>query len=559
MAKVIFFTSAYNAEKTIRRCVESVLNQTYTNFLYYLLNNGSEDSTGNIIAEYAEKDKRIIQWNNEINHQGKSQFTLFSEPCIKDEDYYCLLDADDEYKPDFLEKMMIFMNEYHLDVAACGSDLIDTMGLKRGLRLLENNLIIEDRNSFSNHFSTYHQFMRTVWGKMYSLTLLRKCNFEKILIGRYGNDTIFAMETFRNAKRVGIIAQSLHKYYISNKSVSYSFNSKRIISDQILDQETRAFLLDKCGMISSQNDQALYYVYLNAVRDTLSVLLNAQIEPLEKIKHLQSILNYKATKELLFFPPEHILNSEVTKRLRTPIVDWFVMQKKFRTPKGAKIVAHVLLAVQPDLLQLTDQYSLEYLFNKMPEIIRLLLKNDYDMALEQLQKHLRTHNSDVFILTSLELNLYFALNKPENEIFALLIDIREKRSLSSEPLNIDAQISAFLAKYPLLKNISANLAAAFSRAVGWVIKGDYQKALDKFISVDNVEIDEDDAEAYILLGQNLSAAAENVDAYLYFKKVWISYLLDCSRKEEAGKELDEFKQLLPGDEDIAALCQRLII
>ncbi|MPM88489.1 hypothetical protein SDC9_135593 [bioreactor metagenome] len=92
-----------------------------------------------------------------------------------------------------------------------------------------------------------------------------------------------------------------------------------------------------------------------------------------------------------------------------------------------------------------------------------------------------------------------------------------------------------------------------------MIKADYQKALDKFISLDNVEIEDNDAEAYIIFGQNLSAAAEDVDAYLYFKKIWISYLIDCSRKEEAGKDLDELGQLLPEDEDFAALIRRLDI
>ena len=76
--------------------------------------------------------------------------------------------------------------------------------------------------------------------------------------------------------------------------------------------------------------------------------------------------------------------------------------------------------------------------------------------------------------------------------------------------------------------------------------------------VNGMEIADDDAEAYILLGQNLSAAAENAGTYIHFKKIWVSYLLDCSRNEEASRELDEIERLLPGDQGFAALRERLI-
>ena len=70
-------------------------------------------------------------------------------------------------------------------------------------------------------------------------------------------------------------------------------------------------------------------------------------------------------------------------------------------------------------------------------------------------------------------------------------------------------------------------------------------------------IADEDAEAYVLLGQNLSAAAGHTGAYVHFKKMWVSYLLDCSRNEEASRKLDELEQLLPGDEDLTALRKRL--
>ena len=70
MSKIIIYTPAYNAEKTLRRAVDSILNQTHKEFIYYLLDNASTDGTYEIIKEYAKNDKRIIPLHNEINWVG---------------------------------------------------------------------------------------------------------------------------------------------------------------------------------------------------------------------------------------------------------------------------------------------------------------------------------------------------------------------------------------------------------------------------------------------------------------------------------------------------------
>ena len=58
---VYIFTTAYNAEKTLHKAVNSILNQTYTDFCYYLFDNGSLDDTSQIIKEYANKDNIFCQ------------------------------------------------------------------------------------------------------------------------------------------------------------------------------------------------------------------------------------------------------------------------------------------------------------------------------------------------------------------------------------------------------------------------------------------------------------------------------------------------------------------
>ena len=56
---VSIIVPVYNAEHTIRRCIESILNQEYTDFELLLVNDGSTDGSGAISDEYAAKDSRI--------------------------------------------------------------------------------------------------------------------------------------------------------------------------------------------------------------------------------------------------------------------------------------------------------------------------------------------------------------------------------------------------------------------------------------------------------------------------------------------------------------------
>ena len=59
MTKVSIIVPVYNAEKTLRRCVDSILNQEYTDFELLLMDDGSTDASSSICDEYAQKDLRV--------------------------------------------------------------------------------------------------------------------------------------------------------------------------------------------------------------------------------------------------------------------------------------------------------------------------------------------------------------------------------------------------------------------------------------------------------------------------------------------------------------------
>jgi glycosyltransferase involved in cell wall biosynthesis len=100
--KVSVLMPAYNAEKYLGEAIESILNQTFTDFEFIIIDDCSTDKTWEIIQEYVKKDKRIISIKNEKNLKLSATLNKGIEACKAD--YIARMDADDWSYPDRLEK-----------------------------------------------------------------------------------------------------------------------------------------------------------------------------------------------------------------------------------------------------------------------------------------------------------------------------------------------------------------------------------------------------------------------------------------------------------------------
>lgn len=322
---IYFFMSAYNSEKTLEYAVESILNQTYSNFDFFLLDNGSTDSTKWIIEKYASSDKRIKPLFNQANQHGVTIKTI--ETILESDSnngFFSTLDADDEYAPDFLEKMLKFVTENNLDVATCGTDWIDKKTgklIKR--KIVDENIILEGQD-FAERFPLYRNFMVTVWGAVYSLNTLRKCNFEWSRNVLNFNDTAFCMEAFRRAQRAGVLAASLHKYNILPKTMSNKDNPGWFQACKYLHRISREYLLDY-GEINKRNEDYLCILFLILIKYILPRIENADIELKEKLKRLDLIFSDDMTQHVLKSWHEVGIYSDKEEFLHE-IMDWITAQ-----------------------------------------------------------------------------------------------------------------------------------------------------------------------------------------------------------------------------------------
>lgn len=97
----------YNKEKHIRRSIESVLNQNYKNFELIIINDGSSDNSGKIVEQY--QDSRIKYFNQKNQGVSVARNTGISK---SSSDFIAFLDADDEWKNDFLSKILELIKKY---------------------------------------------------------------------------------------------------------------------------------------------------------------------------------------------------------------------------------------------------------------------------------------------------------------------------------------------------------------------------------------------------------------------------------------------------------------
>ena len=101
---ITIIVPVYKVENYLSRCVDSILNQTYTDFRLILVDDGSPDNCGKMCDEYAKKDSRVTvlhQKNGGLSAARNTGLNLFYEQ--NKSDYITFVDSDDWLHPRYLE------------------------------------------------------------------------------------------------------------------------------------------------------------------------------------------------------------------------------------------------------------------------------------------------------------------------------------------------------------------------------------------------------------------------------------------------------------------------
>ena len=137
MEEIDILMATYNGEKYLKEQVESILNQSYSNFRLIISDDCSTDKTREILSEYEKKDKRIEVYYQEKNLGYVKNFEFLLER-VKNE-IYMLSDQDDYWLPEKIEKTYNKLNEEDADLVF--TDLIVVDDNKRVINPSFNKLM----------------------------------------------------------------------------------------------------------------------------------------------------------------------------------------------------------------------------------------------------------------------------------------------------------------------------------------------------------------------------------------------------------------------------------
>jgi len=250
--KVSVIIPAYNAEKWIERCLESVINQSYQNIEIIVVNDGSLDNTLNILNNYAEKDNRIIVIDKENTGTYDTRRTGLMRS-IGEAIFNA--DADDFLEPNAIE---LLANKFKIEEAdvVIGNSYQVLNGKKRVVRNkipLQQNKTAFLRSLLNNDIKGY------LWGRLYKRDLLKNMDYQ--LSNLLQEDTLANLHIFANNDlKIALEETPIYNYVIHPNSANsnrnsefienvYNFNqiTEKILKDSGLFKElTREFELFKC-------------------------------------------------------------------------------------------------------------------------------------------------------------------------------------------------------------------------------------------------------------------------------------------------------------------------
>ena len=203
----------YNAEQYLRRCVDSILNQEYTDFELLLVNDGSTDASGDICAEYGDRDPRVIVIQKENTGVSDSRNRAIDRARGK---YLQFLDSDDWITPDATRLFVRAAEEYGCDMVI--SDFYRVVGE----RLSPKGDIEEEgvltREEFAAHMmeNPADFYYGVLWNKLYRRDIVEEHNLRMDTDISWCEDFMFNLEYIRYAK----VFYALHApiyYYVKRK------------------------------------------------------------------------------------------------------------------------------------------------------------------------------------------------------------------------------------------------------------------------------------------------------------------------------------------------------
>ncbi len=262
----------YKVEKYLKRCIDSILKQTYTNFELILVDDGSPDDCPKICDDYAKKDERV-----KVIHKKNAGLVAARNTGILEAvgDYICYVDGDDWIADNSLEIVWNkAIEKYDLDMVIYGAvRQYDNYQEKIPNSVSEG---LYDKNKLQSEIYPYMMYdnrkpfctgliFPVAWNKIYKREFLLQhyCKEEKI---RMGEDNAFVFECLYEAKTVYFCNDILYFYnQLNSESMVHSYDETRFDNNDLLIKYMESNLKGKDIVLDEQLNAFKAYWLIMAV------------------------------------------------------------------------------------------------------------------------------------------------------------------------------------------------------------------------------------------------------------------------------------------------------
>lgn len=268
----------YNVKPYLKKCVESIINQTYTNLQIILVDDGSTDGSQNICDEFAQKDSRIVVIHKE--NGGLSTARNMGMDKAKGE-YIAFVDSDDWLEPNMYYDLITQLEKHNADIAVCSfyeckDDKKNAIGDSRSVKILNTEDIFSNKN----------QLRFLAWNKIFRKSFVERLRF---VPGQVYEDFHFCRQVFLQTKKLVYLDAPLYNYRVSRPgNTNSSFKPGRMC----IFGEFDALINDLAALHYNKARAAMIIYALEFYRRLYKEAceLNASVEIKEKIR--KNFVNY---------------------------------------------------------------------------------------------------------------------------------------------------------------------------------------------------------------------------------------------------------------------------
>lgn len=266
MKKVSVIVPIYNVEKYLPRCIDSILNQSYSNTEIILVNDGSNDNSENICKKYKKRDSRIIYLYKQ--NGGLSDARNYGIRHATG-DYLCFIDSDDYIHPKFIEVLINSLLKNNTRITSClykkvteekminfKTDINENVLLLSKKDALKKLLEYKPANIISNHITL----------KLFDKNLFENIEFP---VGKNFEDIGTFYLLLDKVDKISIVPEKLYFYYCRENSITKNMSLKSIKDKYDLIEIRSKFLIEKYNYIIDNVHQYSIHSYINLIKELI--------------------------------------------------------------------------------------------------------------------------------------------------------------------------------------------------------------------------------------------------------------------------------------------------